>query len=309
MAVETPTGKSFIDPQTLMRIRNLELRARVVVEGFWNGMHRSPFHGFSVEFTEYRQYTPGDDPRWVDWKLYARSDRYFLRKFEDETNLRCQLLVDASRSMGYGSGSYTKSDYANTLAATLAHFLSKQGDAVGVLTFDEKVRDYLPPRNRPGHLRHIMLALEKASAGTTTDLITPLNRAVELARKRGLMVLISDLLASQERFEQSLAALNACGHEVVVFHVLDPAEMKFEFDKAALFLDVESGKELYIDPIAARKEYLRKFTAHNAGIESACRKLGAAYHRLTTDQPLDLALFDFLRSRMQRGKLIRRNAA
>src|SRR5215218_1570744 len=309
MAIEAPSAKSFIDPQTLMRIRNLELRARVVVEGFWNGLHRSPYHGFSVEFTEYRQYTPGDDPRWVDWKLYARSDRYFLRKFEDETNLRCQLLVDASRSMGYGSGSYTKSDYANTLAATLAHFLSKQGDAVGVLTFDEKVRDYLPPRNRPGHLRHIMLALEKASAGTTTDLITPLNRAVELARKRGLMILVSDLLASQERFEQSLAALNACGHEVVVFHVLDLAETKFEFDKAALFLDIESGKELYIDPIAARKEYLRKFTAHNAGIESACRKLGAAYHRLTTDQPLELALFDFLRSRMQRGKLIRRNAA
>ncbi len=309
MAADTASAKSFIDPQTLMRIRNLELRARVVVEGFWNGLHRSPYHGFSVEFTEYRQYTPGDDPRWVDWKLYARSDRYFLRKFEDETNLRCQLLVDASRSMGYGSGSFTKSDYANTLAATLAHFLSKQGDAVGVLTFDEKVRDYLPPRNRPGHLRHIMLALEKASAGTATDLITPLDRAVELARKRGLMVLISDLLATLDRFEQSLAALNACGHEVVVFHVLDPAEMKFEFDKAALFLDVESGRELYIDPIAARKEYLRKFTAHNAGIESACRKLGAAYHRLTTDRPLELALFDFLRSRMQRGKVIRRNAA
>jgi uncharacterized protein (DUF58 family) len=309
MAGETTSSKSFIDPQTLMRIRNLELRARVVVEGFWNGLHRSPFHGFSVEFTEYRQYTPGDDPRWVDWKLFARSDRYFLRKFEDETNLRCQLLVDASRSMGYGSGSYTKSDYANTLAATLAHFLSKQGDAVGVLTFDEKVRDYLPARNRPGHLRHIMLALEKASAGTTTDLITPLDRAVELTRKRGLVVLISDLLASLDRFEQSLAALNACGHEVVVFHVLDVAELNFQFDKAALFLDVESGRELYIDPVMARKEYLRKFTAHNAGIESACRKLGAAYHRLTTDRPLELALFDFLRGRMQRGKVIRRNAA
>ena len=309
MAVENPGAKSFIDPQALMRIRNLELRARVVVEGFWNGLHRSPYHGFSVEFTEYRQYTPGDDPRWVDWKLFARSDRYFLRKFEDETNLRCQLLVDASRSMGYGSVNYTKSDYANTLAATLAHFLSKQGDAVGVLTFDEKVRDYLPARNRPGHLRHIMLALEKASAGTTTDLITPLERAVELARKRGLMVLISDLLASLDRFEQSLAALNACGHEIVVFHVLDPAELKFEFDKAALFFDVESGKELYIDPVQAKKDYLRKFTAHNAGIESACRRLGAAYHRLSTDGPLELALFDFLRGRMQRGKVIRRRAA
>ncbi len=306
MAVETPNGKSFIDPQTLMRIRNLELRARVVVQGFLTGMHRSPYHGFSVEFTEYRQYTPGDDPRYVDWKLFARSDRFFLRKFEDETNLRCQLLVDASRSMGYGSGDYTKCDYANTLAATLAYFLSKQGDAVGVLTFDEKVRDYLPARNRPGHLRHLMLALEKASAGTTTDLISPLERAVELARKRGVMVLISDLLATQERFETSLAALSACGHEVVVFHILDPAEVKFDFEKAALFRDIESGQEIYIDPVAAKKDYLRKFTAHNAGIESVCRKLGAVYHRLTTDRPLELALFDFLRARMQRGKFVRR---
>ena len=307
MAAETPNGKSFIDPQTLMRIRNLELRARVVVEGFWNGMHRRHYHGFSVEFTEYRQYTPGDDPRYVDWKLFARSDRYYLRKFEDETNLRCQLLVDASQSMGYGSLGYSKSDYANTLAATLAHFLFKQGDAVGVLTFDENVRDYLPARNRPGHLRHLMLALEKASAGTSTDLITPLDRAVELARKRGLMILISDLLATVDRFETSLAAMNACGHEVVVFHVLDPEELDFKFEKASLFLDVESGREVYIDPVMARKEYLRKFTAHNAGIESVCRKLGAAYHRLTTNRPLELALFDFLRGRMQRGKFVRRN--
>jgi uncharacterized protein (DUF58 family) len=309
MAVESPGAKSFIDPQTLMRIRNLELRARIVVQGFWNGMHRSPYHGFSVEFTEYRQYTPGDDPRYVDWKLFARSDRYFLKKFEDETNLRCQLLVDASRSMGYGSGAYTKSDYANTLAASLAYFLSKQGDAVGVLTFDEKVRDYLPARNRPGHLRHIMLALEKASAGAMTDLITPLDRAVQLTRKRGLMVLVSDLLATVDRFEQALAAMNACGHEIVIFHVLDPAEMNFDFEKAALFRDIESGRELYIDPVAARKEYLRKITSHNAGIESVCRRLGASYHRLMTNQPLELALFDFLRSRMQRGKVIRRNAA
>jgi uncharacterized protein (DUF58 family) len=307
MAVEAPSAKSFIDPQTLMRIRNLEMRARIVVQGFWNGLHRSPYHGFSVEFTEYRQYTPGDDPRYVDWKLFARSDRYYLRKFEDETNLRCQLLVDASRSMAYGSRGYTKNDYANTLGATLAHFLAKQGDAVGVLTFDEKVRDYLPARNRPGHLRHLMLALEKATAGTTTDLVSPLNRAVELTRKRGLMVLISDLLATTERFEASLAALAACGHETVVFHVLDPAEVNFNFSDAALFLDVESGKELYIDPVAARKDYLRQFTAHNAGIESACRKLGAEYHRLTTDRPLELALFDFLRGRMQRGKVVRRN--
>src|ERR1035437_426980 len=135
-------ASSLIDPKALMSIRNLELRARVVVEGFWTGLHRSPYHGFSVEFTEYRQYTPGDDPRYLDWRLFARSDRFYIKKFEDETNLRCHLVVDQSRSMAFGSGGYTKADYANTLAATLAYFLSLQGDAVGLLTFDEAVRDY-----------------------------------------------------------------------------------------------------------------------------------------------------------------------
>lgn len=289
-----------------MRIKNLELRARVVVEGFWNGLHRSPYHGFSVEFTEYRQYTPGDDPRYVDWRVYARSDRYFLKKFEDETNLRCQLLVDCSRSMGYGSLSYTKSDYANTLAASLAHFLFQQGDAVGVLTFDQVVRDYLPPRNRPGHLRQLMLALEKASAGTETDLIAPLRRVSEMTRKRGLLLLISDLLAPVELLERSLGTLAATGHELVLFHILDPAEVTFSFGNASLFLDVESNQELYIDPELARKEYLRRFTAHTAGIEATCRKLGVTYERLTTEQPLEIALFDFLRQRTERGKLMQR---
>src|SRR5271165_1227069 len=162
-------NQTLIAPQALMAIKDLELRARVVVEGFWHGIHRSPYHGFSVEFTEYRQYSPGDDPRYLDWRLYARSDRYYIKKFEDETNLRCHLMVDQSRSMSYGSLAYTKAQYANTLAATLAYFLSLQGDAVGLLTFDERIRDYLPARHRPGHLRHLMLALEKPPAGAATD--------------------------------------------------------------------------------------------------------------------------------------------
>src|SRR6267142_4125667 len=186
---------SLIDPQALMSIRNLEMRARVVVEGFWNGIHRSPYHGFSVEFTEYRQYTPGDDPRYLDWRVFARSDRYFIKKFEDETNLRCHLLVDNSRSMTYGSLGYTKSQYANTLAATLAWFLHRQGDAVGLLTFDEQIREYLPARHRTGHLRHLMLKLEQPAVGTSTDLSGPLQRIIEVVRKRGLIILISDFLA------------------------------------------------------------------------------------------------------------------
>src|SRR6187549_661139 len=152
----TLPAASLIDPQALMSIRNLEMRARVVVEGFWNGIHRSPYHGFSVEFSEYRQYTPGDDPRYLDWRVFARTDRYFIKKFEDETNLRCHLLVDCSRSMTFGSVGYSKADYARTFAATLAWFLSHQGDATGLMTFDGDVREYVPPRHRPGHLRQLM---------------------------------------------------------------------------------------------------------------------------------------------------------
>lgn len=297
---------SLIDPASLMVIKNLELRARVVVEGFWTGLHRSPYHGFSVEFTEYRQYSPGDDLRYLDWQLYARTDRYYIKKFEDETNLRCHLLVDNSQSMGYGSLSYTKAQYANTLAATLGYFLYLQGDAIGLLTFDEQIREYLPARNRTGHLRHLMLALEQPAAGSATDLTAPLKRIVELVRKRGLMVLISDLLAPIETLEKNLIALTASGHEVLLFHLLDPAELHFNFDRAALFHDVESGRDLYIDPAAARETYLAKLAAHNAAVQSICQKLGIGYHRLATDRPLEMALFDFLRDHSQRARLVKR---
>ena len=298
--------RSLIDPQALMSIRNLEMRARVVVEGFWNGIHRSPYHGFSVEFTEYRQYTPGDDPRYLDWRVFARSDRYFIKKFEDETNLRCHLLVDNSRSMTYGSRGYTKAQYAATLAATLAYFLYLQGDAVGLLTFDEQVRDYLPARHRAGHLRHLMLALEKPAGGKGTNLAPPLKRMAEIVRKRGVMVLLSDFLAPIERLEAELITITAGGHEVVLFQVLDPAEMAFEFGPPMMFQDLESGRTLFIDPATARKEYLRKLEEHCAALRATCQRLGVACLRLATDHPLELALFDFMRERMQRRWTVRR---
>jgi len=296
----------FVDPKALMAIRNLELRARVVVEGFWNGLHRSPYHGFSVEFTEYRPYSPGEDTRYLDWRLYARSDRYYVKRFEDETNLRCHLLVDQSRSMGYGSLTYSKSDYARTFAATLAWFLHDQGDAVGLFTFDERVRDYFPPRHRQGHLRQLMLALEREPEGRDTHLSQPLRRAAELARKRGLIVLISDLLAPVDELERHLARLVAAGHELVVFQVLDPNELAFDFPRAALFQDMESRQDYFIDPGVARAEYQRQLKDHAAAVEAICRNLGFAFHRVLTGRPLELALLDFLRSRARRGKLIRR---
>jgi uncharacterized protein (DUF58 family) len=301
-ASTTAYAMHLIDPQALMAVRSLELRARMVVEGFWHGLHRSPYHGFSVEFTEYRPYTAGDDTRHLDWRVLGRSDRYFIRKYEDETNLRAHLLVDQSRSMAYGSGAWTKAQYAATLAATLAWFLHQQGDAVGLLSFDERVRDYLPARHRAGHLRQLMLALEKPAGGAATDLAAPLARMAELVRKRGLMVLISDFLAPLDRLEKSFSLLRAWGHEVEVFQVLDPAEVSFDFKAPAVFEDVETGRTVFLDPEAARDGYVRRLEAHREALLGVCRKLGLGCHLLTTDRPLELALFSFLQEREQRQR-------
>ncbi|MGH7199012.1 MAG: DUF58 domain-containing protein [Planctomycetaceae bacterium] len=300
----------YIDPATLMRIKSLELRARLVVEGFATGLNKSPYHGFSVEFTEYRQYSPGDDLRYLDWKLYARTDRYHIKRFEDETNLRCHLLLDGSRSMTYGSLAHTKADYARTLTATLAYFLTKQRDAVGLVTFGERVETFIPARYRPGHLRGIMTALERHAGGTGTNLAEPLERVAQSVTRRGMFVLISDLLAPLDRLETSLGYLRARGHDVLVFQVLDPAERAFDFDQPALFHDVESGRELYVDPASIRERYLQKMAAHMAEVRAACDRLGATYCDFTTGQPLELALSEFLRQRMhgRAGRAARRSA-
>lgn len=306
LALNSRDAGGMIDPVSLMRIKSMELRAKVIVEGFWKGIHRSPYHGFSVEFTEYRQYTPGDNPRYIDWRLYARSDRYYIKKFEDETNLRCHLLIDHSRSMSYGSTGYSKAQYAGTLAATLAYFLFNQGDAVGLATFDDQIRRYLPPRNRPGYLRRLMLALEALPEGKATDLGPALQRVAQILTKRGLVVLISDLLASIDELEPDLGCLCASGHDVVMFNVLDPAELNFDFDTAALFEDIESGRSRYVDPPAAQAAYKRKLTTHLDRVGAICRSLGIDYHLFTTDRPFDLALLDFLQDRMHRRKRVRR---
>ena len=297
--------EGMIDPVSLMKIKSMELRAKVIVEGFWKGVHRSPYHGFSVEFTEYRQYSPGDDPRHIDWRVYARSDRYYIKKFEDETNLRCHLLLDHSRSMGYGSGGYTKSQYAGTLAATLAYFLFTQGDAVGLATFDDQIRQYMLPRNRPGYLRRLMLTLEAHPGGGATDLGPPLKRIAETITKRGLIILISDLLTSIERLEPDLNYLKASGHDVVIFNVLDPAELNFDFKSPALFQDIETGRNMYVDPVATQKAYEHRLEKHLTAVKSTCRNLGIDYHLFATDRPFDLALLEFLQDRMRRRKKIR----
>ncbi len=307
VARNTQKEHRFIDTKSLMAIRNLELRARAVMEGFWHGLHRSPFHGFSVEFTEYRVYTPGDDLRYLDWKLLARTDRYYLKKFEDETNVRCHLVVDNSRSMQFTSLDYTKADFAGTLAATLACFLNRQGDATGLLLFDEAIRDYLPARNRPGHLRQLMMALERAPEGKGTDLVKPLERIAALIRKRGVVVLISDLLAPIDGLQKELTMLKSAGHELIVFQTLDPAEISFEFDEAMLFRDLETNRDIYVDPAAAREGYSEKLKEHQEKITALCRNLGIDFHVVPTDTRMDLMLLEFLKDRHRRMPLNLRN--
>ena len=304
-----PAATPYIDPAALMRIRSLELRAKVIVEGLWKGMHRSPYHGFSVEFSEYRAYAQGDDPRYIDWKVLARTDRTYIKKFEDETNLRCQLVVDHSRSMRYGSGPMTKADYAATFAATLALFLMQQGDAVGVTTFGTNLEAHLPARNRPGHLRRLMLELEKPAAAGATSLDMSVQQLAELVHKRGLICLISDLLAPVEKLERQLGWLGAMGHDIVLFHVMDRAEIDFQFDKAAQFRDAETGTERFVDPASAREGYLKRLEEHRAFVRSAADRQGIEYHWCPTDQPLEVVLFDFLSLRTRQGVAHRKTSA
>ncbi|WP_294383994.1 DUF58 domain-containing protein [Prosthecobacter sp.] len=299
---------SFLDPAALMRIKSLELRAKVVVEGLWKGMHRSPYHGFSVEFSEYRAYVQGDDPRYIDWKVLARSDRTYIKKFEDETNLRCQLVIDHSKSMKFGSQGYTKAEYAATLAATLASFLMKQGDAAGLTTFADGIEEHLPPRNRPGHLRRIITELERPAKAAGTSLELSVGQLADLLRKRGMICLITDLLAPVEHLEKQLALLSAMGHDLVLFHLMDRAEIDFTFEKSAHFRDAETGTERFIDPQIARETYLKRLQAHRDTIQAATDRHNVEYHFCPTDRPLEEVLFDFLSAR-QRKKASKSSAA
>jgi uncharacterized protein (DUF58 family) len=300
---------TLVDPAALMKIRSLELRAKVVVEGLMRGIHRSPFHGFSVEFTEYRPYATGDDIRFLDWRLYARTDRDYIKKFEDETNLRCHFVVDRSRSMAYGSGGYTKSTYAATAAATLAWFLAGQGDAVGLMSVSAGVDEYLPARNRPGHLRRLFLALESAADGGATALGRSLEEVAQLLTRRGLVVVLSDLLTPIEEVARPLAALAAHGHEVVVVQLLDPAELAFSFDDAAMFRDLESGRTLFVDARSARDGYRKSLQAHLAAVRELCRGAGIEHHLIPTDRPLERALLELVSARGRGGRAAARRRA
>ena len=291
----------FLDPMTLSRISSMEMRARIVVEGFVSGLHKSPFRGFGVEFVEYRQYTPGDDIRHVDWKAVGRSDRYYVKEYEDETNLQCVLLLDRSASMGYGSGrsgGVSKLEYGSYLAASLAHLSMRQGDGVGLVTFDRVVHDYLPPSSRKTHLHAIHSVLEDLNAAEGTDLGKPLHELAESIPRRGLVILISDLIDDVEQTMNALMHFRFKGHEVLVFHIVDQEELTFPFTDTARFDDPETGERITVTPSAIRGEYLETVQAFMESIRTGCAKIQVDYERMETERPLDFALFSYLSRRM-----------
>ena len=290
----------FIAPQVLARIAGLELLARGVVEGFLAGLHRSPYKGFSVDFMEYRPYAPGDDLQRVDWKVFARTDRYYVKEFEGETNARLHLLVDSSASMGYSSAETTKLEYACFLAGSLAYLIARQGDAVGLTTFDEEIRSALAARAGKAHLFSLLGELENVAPAHTTALGKPLHEIADLHQRRGFMVLISDLLADAEQLVDALKHFRFLGHEVLVFHVLDPNEVEFDFSDVVELQDLETDERIIVDGKSAQQLYRDSFRQYAARIRKACGQLGVDYVQLQTSEPLDRALFNYLSARARR---------
>ncbi len=291
----------YLTPSIISRLDNLSLKSRFVVEGFIVGQHKSPYHGFSVEFSEHRSYGPGDEIRHIDWKLWGKTDRYFVKQFEEETNLRSYLLVDQSRSMNFASSGVTKLEYAQIVAAALAYLMIKQQDAVGLTLFDSQVRSYIPPKSKTSHLNVLLSQMEKIQPGPETDIAPILHRTAEVIKKRGLIILISDLFDDPEEVLSGIKHFRHKGHEVIVFHILDPLELTLDFSDRTLFRDMETGEELITEPMHIKKDYQRNMQKFCDHMQNQCRQNQVDYIRLVTDQSLDLALTEYLIKRKKIG--------
>ncbi len=288
-------GARLLDPAVLARISNLELLARTVVDGFLTGLHRSPFLGFSTDFAEHRPYMPGDDIRRIDWRLFARSDRHYIKLFEAETNANFAVLLDVSASMNYTSHSVTKLDYAKYLSACLAFFSNRQRDRVGLVTFDHDIVEYVPPSMK--HFDTVLHVLDRAEAGRAGSLAEPFLKVTELLRRKGVLVVISDFYEEPDAILSAIGPLRARGHDVIVFHILDPAELGFLFEEASGFEDLETGEQIPVIPARLKDEYLRLVGEHLAEVEKRFKQNRIDYQLLDTSQPLDMALFQYLLAR------------
>ncbi len=293
--------RSFLDPRVISRLSRLDLAARLVVEGFKSGLHRSPYHGFSVEFAEHRQYMPGDPLKSIDWKVYAKSDRFYVKEYEEETNLRAYIILDTSRSMTYRSeGSpLSKLDYGVNLAAALSYLMLGQQDAVGLLLFSDRIDTYVGPRSARSHLRTLLTELRGIEPGRGTDVSGCLHQLAERVRKRGLVILISDLMDSPEKALAGLKHFRHRKHEVIVFHLLDKAEIEFPFEKEGAFVDIESGEQIETQPWEIGAEYRRRLDEWTGFYRKMCGEHKIDYALSSTTTPFDVALLRYLEKRQR----------
>jgi len=290
-----------IDRRAVERLSHLELRARLAVEGLFSGIHKSPYHGFNVEFAEYREYSPGDDPRYLDWRVLARSDRFFVKQFEAETNLNCYLLVDSSGSMDFARDGHNRLDYGASLAAAVALLMLRQGDQVGLVTFDTAVRAFIPPRGNARHFSVIRDALECVKAGNDTRIASVLHEIAERVRRRSLVVLISDLFDNAEEVLRGLQHFRHRRHEVIVLHLMDDAEITFPFDRVTLFEGLERGEQVVVDPRVIAEGYRASVGAYLESLKRGCAEKNIDYQRMLLSEPFDRALTAYLGWRRYRS--------
>jgi uncharacterized protein (DUF58 family) len=288
-------GARFVDPVVLARVGNLEVVSRSVVDGFINGLHRSPYFGASVDFAEHRGYTPGDDIRRVDWRLFARTDRFYVKEYEADSNSNFAVLLDVSKSMAFGSQGVTKLDYARMLAGCLTYLVHRQRDRVGLVTFDEDVVEHVPPSAK--HMEVVLHVLDKVTPTRPGKLGPPLKKLAEHFGRRGLLVLVSDLYEEPQAVLDAVSPLRFRGHDLIVFHVLDPAEIDFTYDEASAFEDLESGEQIPIVPEALAEKYRELMRTHIEALTSKFSELRIDYALLNTSRPLDYALFNYLSMR------------
>ncbi len=295
--------RDYLDPAALAKLHGLALKARLIVEGYVTGLHRSPYQGFSVEFAEHREYVPGDDLRYVDWKAYGKSDRYYLKRFEEDTNFSCLIVLDTSESMQYRSSTaaISKLEYAKYTAAALAHLVIQQQDAVGLATFDSDLQTFIRPASQPSHLRSLINILEKTDPGGETAIGPLMHKLAERMRKRGLVIILSDFFDDVESLTLGLKHFRHRRHDVTLMQVIDPAEQDFDFDEPTLFKGLEGLPQQMADPRALRNAYREEFENFLWQVRSACRSLAMDYALLRTDQPLDIPLRTYLTTRMQRA--------
>lgn len=294
--------QKYLDPQTLASLQGLELRARLIVEGYVSGVHRSPYHGFSIEFAEHREYVPGDDLRYVDWKVFGKTDKIYLKQYEEETNLVSYMLLDTSESMRYRSeaAALTKLEYAQCVAGALSYLVLQQQDSVGLVTFDREIRALVRASSNPSHLKQLLHVMDESVPERKTATGPIFHDLAERLKKRGIVLILSDLFDDVPSMMAGLKHFRHRRHEVILFHVLDPAELDFPFQQVTLFKGLEQLPDVLTEPRALRKAYLREFGAFLREVKQGCRAHRIDYFQMRTDQPLDVALSTYLASRMMR---------